>query len=71
MHKHEHPNKMEMDGNDWVTNIHANIPNMVQPSSYTNSENNEPVRPKGDRSKDTRKHNKQTKTEIPLQGQEG
>ena len=34
-HKYEHINKMGMRGNYMATKIYTNMPNMVQPLSYT------------------------------------
>ena len=40
-------------GNDIATSICSNMPDMVQPSSYKNLENNDSMKPKGNRSNDT------------------
>ena len=53
---------MEMEGNDTATNIGISMPNMVQPKSYTNLENNESMKQKGDRLKDIQEWSEQTKT---------
>ena len=44
LYKYGHFNKIEMKGNYMATNIHTNIPNMAQPFSHTNTENNELMR---------------------------
>ena len=39
LHKHEHSNGEETGRNDMAANIHNSMPNMVQPLSSMNAEN--------------------------------